>query len=250
MRNWYFVLQFFLRQLALTLAHSVGSWLSEAVALLRLYMLTFSLPSIMILQAISRSDVFDVPKNAQPDISILAGSPHAYVNVRRGSLVPFHPFRKTCRPVTIFGARSCAQQAARPSLHSSLCAHQSTPRYVNLSATPHRRVITFSIDITTRQNKDANDTLVRGADNPGYLNPIGPRLARLSPKRLASFCVLHSGQHRGRLCSAARLLLGSFNQKLLFERETMLDKTTSTASTSRGLPHLPFEMSSHVSDLP
>ena len=52
---------------------------------------------------------------------------------------------------------------------------------------------TFSIDITTRQNKDANDTLFRGAENPGYsLDPIGPRQARLSPKRLASFvsCIL------------------------------------------------------------
>ena len=193
MRNSSFVLQFFLRQLALTLPHSVGSLLSEAVALLRLYTLTFSLPDIMIPQAISRSDVFDVPKNAQPDISFLADSPHAYVSVRRGSLVPFHPFRKTCRPVTMFGARSCAQQAARPSLQSTLCAHQSTPRYVNLSATPHRCMNTFSIDITTRQNKDANDTLFRGAENPGYsLDPIGPRQARLSPKRLASFvsCIL------------------------------------------------------------
>ena len=94
MRNSSFVLQFFLRQLALTLPHSVGSWLSEAVALLRLYMLTFFRPYIMILQAISRIDVYDVPKNAQPDISFLADSPHAYVSVRRGSLVPFHPFRK------------------------------------------------------------------------------------------------------------------------------------------------------------
>ena len=133
MRNSIFLLQFFLRQLAVTLPHSVGSWLSEAVALLRLFMLTFFRPYIMILQAISRSDVFDVPINAQPDISFLANSPHAYVSVRRGSLVPFHPFRKTCRPVTIFGARPCAQQAARPSLPSTLCAHQSTTRYVNLS---------------------------------------------------------------------------------------------------------------------
>ena len=155
---------------------------------MRLHMLTFSLPYIMILKAISRSDVFDVPKNAQPDISFLADSPHAHVSVRRGSLVSFHPFRKTCRPVTMFGARSCAQQAARPSLQSTLCAHQSRPQHVNLSATPHRCMNTFSIDITTRQNKDANDTLFRGAENPGYsLDPIGPRQARLSPKRLASF---------------------------------------------------------------